>query len=269
MKFWPKHAHCWLSASTRSTKSTGAGRDELHALAEASGYTVSDTDGRAVETFQLDEYVLTANGNVTRMLSSIYTTWRDRGATDPDGASAIRLAGLQSKVLRRRFLEKRIHDYRMLIDLAGSRHQPVAAAVWHPRSGPQDPARADRPPGHDGLRYRGEYRLLRADGTGPDRTRGQDACDRAVAIEHRTAQTQSELNGEGERITVLEGAVSDTPGTASFHLSAHSNLGTFHANGSAAHMLSGEQISVRTYTVPELAAEHGAPDLIRMDVEGP
>jgi FkbM family methyltransferase len=36
------------------------GRDaaELHALAAASGYTVSDTDGNAVETLQLDEYVL-------------------------------------------------------------------------------------------------------------------------------------------------------------------------------------------------------------------
>ena len=36
------------------------GRDaaELHALAAASGYTVSDTDGNAVEAFQLDEYVL-------------------------------------------------------------------------------------------------------------------------------------------------------------------------------------------------------------------
>jgi len=40
------------------------GRDvnELHALAAASGYTVSDTDGNPVETFQLDEYVLQPGG---------------------------------------------------------------------------------------------------------------------------------------------------------------------------------------------------------------
>ncbi len=81
---------------------------------------------------------------------------------------------------------------------------------------------------------------------------------RAVAFNIALLKRNLELNGEGERITVLEGAVSDEPGTASFHLSAHSNLGTFHASGSAEKLLSGEQISVRTYTVPELAAEYGA-----------
>jgi len=51
-----------VSIHPQHLKALGRDAAELHALAEASGYTVSDTDGRAVETFQLDEYVLTANG---------------------------------------------------------------------------------------------------------------------------------------------------------------------------------------------------------------
>lgn len=51
-----------VSIHPQHLKAMGRDAVELHALAEASGYTVSDTNGRAVETFQLDEYVLTANG---------------------------------------------------------------------------------------------------------------------------------------------------------------------------------------------------------------
>ena len=54
------------------------------------------------------------------MLSSIYTTWRDRGtATLLQAIGNQLVAGVHSKILRRRFLEKQIHDYRLLIDLQG------------------------------------------------------------------------------------------------------------------------------------------------------
>ncbi len=76
-----------------------------------------------------------------------------------------------------------------------------------------------------------------------------------------------ELNGV-TNIDVREGAVSDTHGEREFHLSTQSNLNTFHDIGSGAVHLAGESIPVSVTTVPALAAEFGAPDLIRMDVEG-
>ncbi len=67
---------------------------------------------------------------------------------------------------------------------------------------------------------------------------------------------------------VLEAAVSDASGTRDFHLSAQSNLGTFHPVGSGSETLTGQVLSVETLTVPILAERFGPPDLIRMDVEG-
>lgn len=76
------------------------------------------------------------------------------------------------------------------------------------------------------------------------------------------------LNGASERVTVVEGAVSNQAGARHFHLSEQSNLNTFHADGGAELHLSGETIEVATYSLPDLAERFGPPDLIRMDVEG-
>ncbi len=76
-----------------------------------------------------------------------------------------------------------------------------------------------------------------------------------------------ELNGY-EGMEVIQGAVSDKEGEFDFFLSKQSNLNTFHEFGSAASTLSGEVVKVRTYTMDELVDKFGAPDLIRMDVEG-
>lgn len=75
------------------------------------------------------------------------------------------------------------------------------------------------------------------------------------------------LNGYAD-IPVIEAAVSNKEGAKKFHLSAQSNLGTFHPQGTGSETLTGEQISVKTVTLPILAQQYGAPDLIRMDVEG-
>lgn len=71
-----------------------------------------------------------------------------------------------------------------------------------------------------------------------------------------------------ENVEVREGAISDYPGERQFHLSTQSNLNTFHDVGSGAVHLAGESIPVKVSTVPALAEEFGAPDLLRMDVEG-
>ena len=95
---------------------------------------------------------------------------------------------------------------------------------------------------------------------------------RVVAIEPSPdnialLQRNLALNGV-ENITVRQGAVSDRPDTRQFFLAEQSNLHTFHPEGSAASQLSGTTIDVETTTVPDLAAEFGPPDLMRMDVEG-
>lgn len=69
-------------------------------------------------------------------------------------------------------------------------------------------------------------------------------------------------------VKVMPGAVSDRGGQREFYLSSASNLHTFHNQGSAIHQLTGETIIVTTYSVMEVMADHGKPDLIRMDVEG-
>ena len=75
------------------------------------------------------------------------------------------------------------------------------------------------------------------------------------------------LNGVN-KVTVIHGAVSNKRGVQNFHLSHKSNLGTFHVSDSKGRDLSGQVIPVDTWSVGGIAAEHGPPDLIRMDVEG-
>jgi len=69
-------------------------------------------------------------------------------------------------------------------------------------------------------------------------------------------------------IRVVSAAVSDTDGAKTFFLSDKSNLGTFHNVGSGVEHLNGQTIDVNTLSLNSLAGQYGAPDLIRMDVEG-
>ena len=94
----------------------------------------------------------------------------------------------------------------------------------------------------------------------------------AIAVE--PSQTNIELLQRNlnlnslSNVSVLSGAVSDKVGKAKFHLSYQSNLNTFHDVGSGREHLSGQTIDVETLTITDLAQTFGAPDLIRMDVEG-
>ena len=53
-----------------------------------------------------------------------------------------------------------------------------------------------------------------------------------------------------------------------FSFLTKSNLGTFHNIGSGVEHLNGQTIDVNTLSLNSLASQYGAPDLIRMDVEG-
>lgn len=170
-------------------------------------------------------------------------------------------------ILGRRFIERDVHDYRMLLDmndkgisrslmLFGTReveHKIILERVLRPGMTVFD----------IGANI-GYYALMELGLLGPD--------GKLVAIEPSPSNVELlkrnlALNGFGS-VPVIQSAVSDTEGERAFHLSHQSNLGTFHDTGSGIQHLSGESIDVPTMTVPQIAAEHGTPDLLRMDVEG-
>jgi FkbM family methyltransferase len=202
------------------------------------------------------------------MLHSAYITLRDRGAgVLATAAWHLARGNLHQHVLGNRFVERQVHDYRMLLDLNdrgisrslllfGTRevdHKIILQRVVKPGMTIFD----------IGANI-GYYVLMELGLIGD--------TGRLVAIEPSPANVvllnrNLALNNYRD-IPVIETAVSDQPGEKLFHLSRESNLNTFHDIGSGVDHLSGEQINVRTMTVPELATEYGAPDLIRMDVEG-
>ncbi len=203
------------------------------------------------------------------MLTSAYETLRDRGAaTLASAVYNLAYGNFQKQVLGRRFVERRIYDYRMLLDLEdpgisrglllfGQReldHKRILERVLAPGMTIFD----------IGANI-GYYVLMELGLVGP--------TGRILAIEPSPnnlslLRRNLALNQASERVTVIEGAVSDHRGRAKIHLSRQSNLNTFHAVGTAVAHLTGESVEVETFTVPALAAEYGAPDLIRMDVEG-
>ena len=76
------------------------------------------------------------------------------------------------------------------------------------------------------------------------------------------------LNGI-TNIEVVHGAVSESAGTGQMYMSSHSNLHTFHKDGSAAAYLASTPVDVPTLTLRDAAALQGTQvELIRMDVEG-
>ena len=202
------------------------------------------------------------------MLHSAYITLRDRSAgVLASAAWHLARGNLHQHVLGHRFVERRVHDYRLLLDLDdrgisrslllfGTRevdHKIILERVVEPGMTVFDIG------ANIGYYVLMELGLI-----------GGAGC--LVAVEPSPANVELlkrnlALNNYRE-IAVIESAVSDQPGSKLFHLSHESNLNTFHDVGSGVNHLSGEQITVRTVTVPDLAAEFGPPDLIRMDVEG-
>ena len=178
------------------------------------------------------------------------------------------LAYSLGKVLGRRFIWRRVNDYRMMLDLEdkgisrtlllfGTReldHKYLLEQIIKPGMNIFDVG--------SNIGYYPLLELKLLNNTG-----------RLLAIEPSTSnisllKKNLRHNDAEQNVQIIEGAVSDESGTSTFHLSTQSNLGTFHPDGSASKHLSGGVIDVQTITIPELATRHGPPDLIRMDVEG-
>ena len=205
---------------------------------------------------------------ITQKLASAFATAIDRGPLImTQAAGRLAMAEAQKRFLNRRYLLRRIHSYRMLLDTEDSGlsrslllfrtrevdHKVMLERILRPGMMVFDIG------GNIGYYPLMELSLLNGSG-------------RMVVVEPSPANVELlkknlALNGY-HGVPVIEAAVSDKPGTRTFYLSKQSNLGTFHPIGTGASTLSGDTVAVETTTVPALAKQYGAPDLLRMDVEG-
>ena len=198
-------------------------------------------------------------------LSSAIQAMRTRGL----GATlraGFNLAGaaFQRSILGRRFLERPVHGYRMLLDLDdpgisrtlllfGQRemeHKAMLERVLKPGMTVLDIG------ANIGYYALMEHALVAPGG-------------RLIAVEPSPANVELlkrnlALNG-CTGVEVHQAAVSESVGKRSFFLSHMSNLNTFHGDNTA--HLSGTAIEVETTTVPALMKGRKL-DLMRMDVEG-
>jgi FkbM family methyltransferase len=166
-----------------------------------------------------------------------------------------------------RFIEKRIYDYKMLLDtrdrgigrtliLFGRReeeHRVMLQKVLRPGMTVLD----------IGANI-GYYALMEHGLIGPDGV--------IVAVEPSQEnitilKKNLELNG-CKNVHVFHGAVSDKNGSKAIFLSDFSNLHSFHRRQDDAEKQGGRTEEVTTYTVPSIMDRFSSPDLIRMDVEG-
>jgi FkbM family methyltransferase len=202
------------------------------------------------------------------MIHSVYITLRDRGLfVLVKAVSWLLIANFKKYIMNSRFIKKSIYSYQMLLDLNdpgisrtlllfGEReidHKLMLERVLKPGMVVFD----------IGANI-GYYPLMELGLIGE--------TGKLLAIEPSPSNIELlkknlALNGYNDT-EVISGAVSDSNGTSTFYLSEFSNLNTFHPTGTGEKFVSGETISVETYTVPVLAEKHGKPDLIRMDVEG-
>lgn len=200
------------------------------------------------------------------LISSAVSTLKTRGASAVVQAACYHVLGVLNRATGRRFYEKQIYDYRMLLDLEdrgisrtlllfGEReleHKLMLERVLKPGMTVLD----------IGANI-GYYALMELGVVGP--------TGKLIAVEPSPSNVELlkrnlALNGY-EGVEVHQAAISDQSGVKQFFLSEMSNLNTFHDTGTGSLHLSGKTVDVRTCPIPEIMAGR-KPDLIRMDVEG-
>lgn len=199
-------------------------------------------------------------------LSNLLVSTRTRGITVTANAMlGAGLGGIQ-RLLGKRFVERRIYDYKMLLDLDdrgisrtlllfGEReleHKIMLERVLRPGMTVLDIG------ANIGYYALMELRMIQPGGT-------------LIAIEPSPSNVallkrNLALNGHND-VEVHEMAVSNQVAKRKFFISEMSNLNTFHDTGTGALHLNGAAIDVETTTVPAVMRGR-RPDLIRMDVEG-
>jgi FkbM family methyltransferase len=199
-------------------------------------------------------------------IANVIEAIRARGAGTTARAAVRALVAELETLGGRRFVERPIFDYRMLLDLQdrgisrtlllfGEReleHKTMLERVLRPGMTVLDIG------ANIGYYALMELALIQPGGT---LIAVEPSPSNVVLLKRNLA-----LNGHAE-IEVHQAAISDQAATRPFFMSEMSNLNTFHNIGSGAQHLKGDTIDVTTTTVP--AVMRGRPlDLIRMDVEG-
>ena len=201
------------------------------------------------------------------MISSIFQVLKQRGVFALMSALIGVSIAVIGKVLGRRFVQRQIYDYRMWLDLQDTGISRGLLLFGNRELEHREMLRRIVRPGmtiFDVGANIGYYAIMESKLVGD--------AGHVIAVEpsHTNIdllKQNIELNSV-ENVSVLSGAISDKNGSADFHLSYQSNLNTFHDIGSGSEHLSGKTIKVETQTITKLAKTFGAPDLIRMDVEG-
>jgi FkbM family methyltransferase len=200
------------------------------------------------------------------LLHSAIRTLFSRGAGSVAHAIFYHIVGKLNHAMGRRFFEKRIYDYRMLLDLEDRGISRTLLLFGERELEHKIMLERFLKPGMNVLDIGaniGYYALMELRLIGPS--------GRLVAVEPSPSNVELlrrnlALNNYSD-IEVHQVAISDQSGVKPFFLSEMSNLNTFHDNGTGLLHLSGKTVDVRTATVPEIMG--GRPvDLIRMDVEG-
>jgi FkbM family methyltransferase len=199
-------------------------------------------------------------------ISNLLVSARTRGLGATAGAAlGAGLGGLQ-RLLGQRFVERRIYDYKMLLDLDdygisrtlllfGEReleHKIMLERVLKPGMTVLDIG------ANIGYYALMELRMIAPGGM----LIAVEPSPSNVALLKRNLA----LNGY-DGIEVHAMAVSNRVSKRKFYISEMSNLNTFHDTGTGSLHLKGESIEVETTTIPAVMRGR-RPDLVRMDVEG-
>lgn len=181
------------------------------------------------------------------------------------GAQKLRIA--LARATGRRYLLREVHDFRMLLDARDPGISHTLLLFGTRERDMREMLQAALRPGMTILDIGaniGYYVLQEA------RLVGRSG--HIVAVEPSPSNIQLlrknvELNGL-RNVTVLAGALSDRVGSRELYLSELSNLNTLNPEAASRKYGFRGTVSVATYTVWEAMKGHGAPDLLRMDIEG-
>ena len=110
----------------------------------------------------------------------------------------------------------------------------------------------------------GYYAIMESIAIGPS---GQITAIEPVHPNVKMLRKNLQLN-HVKNVEVIHGAVSSQTGFGKMFISTHSNLHTFHNEGTASKSLSSDPINVPTFTLHDVANRKSIPNLMRMDVEG-
>jgi len=197
---------------------------------------------------------------------NIFITLTKRGFLSMLIASYYHLVGTLMKILNKKFITKKIYNYKMLLDLYdkgisrtlllfGKReleHKKMLENIIKPEMTVLD----------IGANI-GYYSLMMLELMG---NKGK-----LIAVEPSPSNIEilrkNLLLNKYNDIEVHNAAISDENGTKKFFLSEMSNLNTLNYTEKKSLNLTGETINVKTLTVPQIMEGRNL-DLIRMDVEG-